>query len=284
MNENSQPLAPAINDWLENASRQLSDVGVSSARLDAEIILAHTLRKSRTYLHAHHDEILDPRDHEIADARLALRLDRVPIAYIVGHKEFYGRNFRVTTATLIPRPESESIITLVKKLLPPTFAMQRIPSTKLLDVGTGSGCLGITLKLEIPQLDVTLIDISQPALKVAQTNAKLLHANVKILKSDLLKDYPMTADIIVANLPYVDPSWERSLETDYEPETALFADDGGMALIMQLIDQSPASLSSGGYLIIEADPQQHKPLIAYTKKHGFVFVAVDGYCLILQKS
>lgn len=282
MNENSQPLAPAINDWLDGASRQLDNIGISSARLDAEIILAHTLRKSRTYLHAHHDDILDLRDQEIADARLALRLDRVPIAYIVGHKEFYGRNFKVTTATLIPRPESESIITLAKQLLLPTI--QRTSSTKLLDVGTGSGCLGITLKLEIPQLDVTLIDISQPTLKVAQTNAESLHADVKILKSDLLKDYPLTADIIVANLPYVDPSWERSTETDYEPEDALFADNDGMALIAQLIDQSPASLASGGYLIIEADPEQHLPLTAYAKSRGFSFVANEGYCLAFLKS
>lgn len=282
MNENSQPLAPAIKIWLENASQQLDDIGISSARLDAEIILAHTLRKSRTYLHAHYDDALDLRDQEIADTRLALRLDRVPIAYIIGHKEFYGRNFRVTTATLIPRPESESIITLTKQLLLPTI--QRIPSTRLLDVGTGSGCLGITLKLEIPQLDVTLTDISQAALNVARSNAKSLHADVKTLKGDLLKDYPLIADIIVANLPYVDPSWERSTETDYEPETALFADDDGMALIAQLIDQSPASLASGGYLIIEADPEQHQPLITYAKSRGFSFVATDGYCLAFLKS
>jgi len=284
MNENSQPPALVINEWLESATRQLNGIGIASARLDAEIILAHTLRKSRTYLHAHYDDVLDARDQEIADARLALRLDRVPIAYIVGHKEFYGRSFKVTTATLIPRPESESIIDTVKKLLPPTLAIQRIPPLKLLDVGTGSGCLGITLKLEIPQLDVTLIDNSQAALNVARNNAKLLHTDVKTVKSDLLKDYPLTADIIVANLPYVDPTWKRSAETDYEPREALFAENEGMALIMQLINQSIASLSKGGYLILEADPQQHQPLTSYAKAHGFSYVATDGYCLAFIKS
>lgn len=273
-----------VGTWLDDSSQQLAAIGIDSARLDAEIILAHTLRRNRTYLHAHNSDILGPRDQEIADARLALRLDRVPVAYIVGHKEFYGRSFKVTTATLIPRPESESIISAVKKLFPPIIFDSLSQNPRLVDIGTGSGCLGITLKLELPQLDVTLIDISQPALNVALTNSRILRADVKVLKSDLLSDYPLVTDIIVANLPYVDPAWERSKETDYEPESALFAENGGMALIRRLIEQSPSSLNNDGYLIIEADPEQHNSLREYAKKHGFNFVAADGYCLTFQKS
>src|SRR5664279_4030502 len=117
MSANSLPPMPAINDWLKDATATLSDIGITSARLDAEIILAHTLRKPRTYLHAHGDEQLSSRQRDIADTRLQLRLDRVPIAYIIGHKEFYGREFRVTTATLIPRPESEVMIELLTDIL-----------------------------------------------------------------------------------------------------------------------------------------------------------------------
>ena len=272
----------AINSWLIAAANQLSKSDIASARLDAELILAHTLRKGRTYLHAHGDELLDARHQEIADARLALRLDHVPIAYIIGHKEFYGRRFKVTTATLIPRPESEDIITLTKQLLLPTA--YHLPSTKLVDVGTGSGCLGITMKLELPELNVTLIDISQQALNVARANAKLLQADVNFLRNNLLTDYPFKVDFIVANLPYVDPDWERSVETDYEPQEALFASNHGLGLIMQLIDQTPATLNGGGYLILEADPEQHAAIIAYAKQYHLRPVATMHYCVALQKS
>src|SRR4051812_7228925 len=109
MNENLQPQALVINDWLADATRQLVFADIPSARLDAELILAHTLRKNRSYLHAHPEEALTDRSIEIANARLALRIERVPVAYIIGHKEFYGHKFLVTTATLIPRPESETL-------------------------------------------------------------------------------------------------------------------------------------------------------------------------------
>jgi release factor glutamine methyltransferase len=209
MSESLLPKTPAIKSWLQRAARELRSAGISSAKLDAEIILAHTLRRPRTYLHAHDDELLTSRQLEIADARLRLRLDRTPVAYIIGHKEFYGRKFRVTPATLIPRPESEIIIELLKEILPTNLPLLREIPKRLVDVGTGTGCLGITAKLEFPELDVALLDISRHALNIAELNAKKLQAEVTIERSDLLSQYPLQADVIIANLPYVDPEWER---------------------------------------------------------------------------
>ena len=114
----SIPTPPTISDWLTDATAALQRAHLPTARLDAEVILAHTIRRPRTFLHAHSEEPLLPRHEEIANARIDLRCDRVPVAYIVGHKEFYGRNFKVTTATLIPRPESEALIELLEKALP----------------------------------------------------------------------------------------------------------------------------------------------------------------------
>ena len=155
-----------ISTWLIQATKQLKVIGITSARLDAELILANTLRKNRTYLHAHLDEEIDPRRVDIADARLSLRLDRVPLAYILGCKEFYGRKFTVSPAVLVPRPESEEMITLFLALTAGEIA----PKT-LIDIGTGSGCLGITAALERPSLRVILSDISPRAIKVAKKNA-----------------------------------------------------------------------------------------------------------------
>jgi release factor glutamine methyltransferase len=272
-----------IKSWLTEASKQLEALEIQSAHLDAELILSHTVRKPRTYLHAHMEEELEPRIQEIADARLLLRTDRVPIAYIIGHKEFYGRRFKVTTSTLIPRPETEDIITVVKKLIPQNLSLFN-ESFRIVDVGTGSGCVGITLKLELPETEVTLLDISPHALKVAASNASQLGADVQSIKSDLLQSYPFRSNIIVANLPYVDSSWERSPETDHEPEIALFASDGGLALIKKLIEQASVRLTANGFLVLEADPSQHADIVQVGIKYGFhLHQPIEGYILTLQK-
>ncbi len=282
MNENSLSKT-TIKDWLDSATRQLLFANIPSARLDAELLLAHTIRKPRTWLHSHGDDALDSRQLEIARARLDLRLDRVPVAYIVGHKEFYGHPFKVTTATLIPRPESETLIELLGEALPKNERLIVERPLRLVDVGTGSGNLGITAKLTHPELDVTLLDISRHALNVAEENAEALHADVDTIQSDLLTSYPFVADIIIANLPYVDVEWERSPETEHEPESALFAPNNGLALIFELLVQTKEKLALGGKLILEADPAQHKAIIREAAIYGFVLHEQRDYGLLLDK-
>jgi len=266
-----------ISEWLKAAIKSLKNVGISSARLDAELILANTLRKNRTYLHAHLDEEIDPRRFDIANARLDLRLDRVPIAYILGYKEFYGRRFTVSPSVLIPRPESEDLISLFLEL-----TASEIAEKVLIDVGTGSGCLGITAKLERSNLSVILSDISKPALNIAEKNANALNADVHIQQQSLLNGQLRPVDYIFANLPYVDKSWDVSPELKYEPGIALFAEDEGLKLILQLISQAPRCLTPEGLLFIEADPQQHNRIINEAVKNGFVKERVLNYILVLR--
>ncbi len=276
------PSALTVNDWLAEATRQLVFNNVPSARLDSELLLAHTLRQPRTWLHGHGDEPLDSRSVEIANARLDLRLDRVPVAYIIGHKEFYGRRFKVNTATLIPRPESESLIELLNTVMPKNQSLLS-ETLRLVDVGTGSGVLGITAKLEYPELDVTLTDISRHALNVATDNAKACKVEVTVLRSNLLAEYPFVADIIIANLPYVNPEWERSPETDHEPASALFAEKNGLALIYELITQTKEKLINGGKLILEADPVQHADITKEAIKNGLVLTETNDYGILFEK-
>ena len=266
-----------ISEWLKIAAKSLKTANIPSARLDAELILANTLRKNRTYLHAHLDEEIDPRRFDIANARLDLRLDRVPIAYILGYKEFYGRRFTVSPSVLIPRPESEDLISLFLEL-----TASEIAEKVLIDVGTGSGCLGITAKLERSNLSVILSDISKPALNIAEKNANALNADVHIQQQSLLNGQLKPVDYIFANLPYVDKNWDVSPELQYEPEIALFAEDEGLKLILQLISQVPRCLTSEGLLFIEADPQQHNRIIDEAVKNGFVKESVLNYILVLR--
>jgi release factor glutamine methyltransferase len=283
MNENLQPKMPTFDTWIADASNLLKKAGIETARLDAELILAHTIRQPRTYLHAHGDEHLDERREDIATARLDLRIANTPIAYIVGHRDFYGRQFKTTPAALIPRVESETMIDiLIKEIIPKNT--QLLPELhRLVDVGTGTGCLGITAKLEWPELDVTLTDISNHALSLAKENAEQLNADVQFFKGDLLHGYSLPVDIILANLPYVDKTWEVSPDTRAEPELALFADDDGLALIKKLILQSATLLKSGGSLLLEADPRQHTAIATFARKNGFAPLARKEYITSFTK-
>ena len=270
-----------VAEWLTSAARDLKQADVPSARLDAEIILSHTMNVSRTSLHAHGEDEISARDREIANARLDLRLDRVPVAYIIGHKDFYGYRFNVTTATLIPRPESEIMIELLKEVMPTNTSILT-ETRRLVDVGTGSGALGITAKLLYPELDVTLLDISRHALTIAEKNAAVHNVTVEILQSDLLANYPYKADYILANLPYVDETWEQSPELKHEPAQALYANNGGLALIYKLLAQTGRVLTPSGYLFIEADPEQHEAIITEAKKYRLIVHTQREYQLVFQ--
>ena len=279
MDKKSKFTEVTIEQWLQKTVTIFRKANIASARLDAEIILAHTMRKPRTYLHAHIDETLDPRTIEIANARLDLRLDATPVAYIIGHKEFYGRQFTVSPATLIPRPETEAMVDMVKASIPPLLRENKI----LVDVGTGSGCIGITLKLEQPELDVTLTDLSQHALAVAQKNADSLQAPVTIWHGDLLRNYGLPIDIICANLPYVGRDWEVSRDTRAEPNMALFAADDGLSLIKQLATQTTQLLTPGGMIFLEADPRQHTSIIDFCKTMSLRHRGTNGFIVSFQQ-
>jgi release factor glutamine methyltransferase len=175
------------------------------------------------------------------------------------------------------------LIELLNNAVPKNESLLKERAPRLIDVGTGSGILGITAKLEHPELDVTLADVSRHALKVATANAITLQAEVSLLSSNLLADYPFVADIIIANLPYVNPEWERSPETDHEPALALFAQKNGLALIFELLTQTKSKLVNGGRLILEADPEQHPDIVKEAIKNGLVLTETNDYGLLLEK-
>jgi len=193
----------------------------------------------------------------------------------------YGRHFHVSQATLIPRPDSEVLIELTRHVLPDVVRQTSGP-VRIVDVGTGSGALGITAALEFPDTDVTLIDTSKHALVVAEKNAAALHAHVTVLHGDLLSTYPFEPQIVIANLPYVDKTWDRSPETDHEPAQALFASNNGLSLIYRLIIQAKAQLAPSGALILEADPRQHAAIIARAEQYGFLCETTDGFGILLR--
>lgn len=265
-----------IQSWLTTATSTLTKAGITSARLDALLLLSDQLQQNKAWVLAHPEHQLTPENTDRLNQNLARRTLREPLAYIRGHQEFYGRQFIVTPDVLIPRPETETLIEQLDTLQPK-------PNQKLLDIGTGSGAIAITAKLQFPQLQVHACDISPQALKIAETNAKKHHANITFIHQGLLHNDSNAYDIIIANLPYVSPQWQRSPETNHEPSLALFAQDNGQALIKQLLTQAPSHLATGGYLLLEADPEQHPHLIKFAQKHGFRLKTTEDYAIVLDK-
>lgn len=196
--------------------------------------------------------------------------ENLPRAYKLGYQDFYGFRFKVTKDVLIPRPETEFIVDAVLNLAGISYlsgvkaSPRKLPSKpKILDVGTGSGCIAIAIKKKFPEAEVSAVDSSEKALQIAKENASALSADITFLKSDLLSNINFSPNIIVANLPYVDIEWDwlDKKALSYEPAEALFAKNHGLELIFRLIDQ--AHIAKATYLILEADPCEHQSILSY---------------------
>jgi release factor glutamine methyltransferase len=229
---------------LNQGQRLLEDAGILAPRLTAEVLLAHAIGCRRSWLFAHSDEELKELWWIHYGRYLHQRIEGVPTQYITGTQEFFGRDFRVTPDVLIPRPETEHLIEAALKL----------PADTILDIGTGSGCIAITLALETKSR-VFATDISPTALRVAKQNSRRLAAHVDFLACDLasaLRD--RSFDLIVSNPPYIAeadrPSLQREVR-DHEPALALFAGPDGLAVYTHLIPEAARLLKPGGRLILE---------------------------------
>jgi release factor glutamine methyltransferase len=260
------------HSWLQHAEEVLTKHGSTSARLDAHVLLSAATNQTKAHLLAHPSTLLQGQALQQANDWLHRRQQHEPIAYILGYKEFYGRNFTVNPKVLIPRPESEEFIELIQKFGP-------LSGKHLLDVGTGSGALAITAKLENPRLHVVGSDISAYALTVAKENAHRLHADVTFIESALLTNIDEDFNIIIANLPYVPPDYDVAPDLQFEPAIALYADHGGLLLIDEFIKQTPGKLLPGGVVLIECLQSQQADVKRMAKQAGFRFVQKSGLIL-----
>lgn len=263
-----------LDNWLRSAAKRIP-------RLDAELILAEYTKHDRAYILTHGEESIEEEAEKLCNTALERRAAGEPLANIFQHKDFYGRTFYIEAGkVLIPRPESEEIIEIAKEI------DQKTPIASILDVGTGSGCLAIALALELPKAKVRAVDISDEALNVASKNAEALRAKVSFLQSNLLEKVDSLPDLIVANLPYVDRNWDWLDQNtlDYEPSLALYADNHGLQLIFELIQQIKQKNSSNKTIniLLEADPTQHKAIIDFAEQNDLMLIKQSGYILYLQ--
>ena len=250
---------------LEKGKTLLFNSESDTPELDAQILLSHTLGVTRMSLLADPPEAITSSDEKTFLGLLKRRAAGEPVAYLTGYKEFYKHNFLVNRSTLIPRPETEI---MVEELLQ-RFAASR--TLRLLDIGTGCGCIALSLGGERPDWDITATDISQEAIAVAIENSKKTGVdNVDFLRSDLFEHVKGKFDVIVSNPPYVDINQKQNLQIElreYEPETALFATDSGLKVIKELVNKAPDYLNSGGVLFCEIGSDQRDSVEALFEKN-----------------
>lgn len=268
-------LPVSVNEWLRTATAQLTKRAIPTARLDALVLLQDALQRDKSWLLAHPEHIISPDQQRELAEKLALRLNHMPLAYIRGERDFYGRPFAVTNNVLIPRQETETLIELL-------LALPKNPHDTFVDVGTGSGIIAITAKLECPALDVYAVDISQAALAIARQNAQHHKAQVSFAQGDLLNESQRSFHFIAANLPYVATTWEVSPETAFEPVEALYAADHGLALIKTLLWQGTERLYPKGFLLLEADPRQHPVITNDAQALGYRLYQQRDFILVLR--
>jgi release factor glutamine methyltransferase len=243
----------AVRDLLRHATQELRRAGVATARLDAELLLASALGTGRAGVLARLAEGIGPAEERAFRRLLERRVRREPVAYILGHREFRGRDFAVTPDVLIPRPETELLVERALELA--------TGSGVAVDVGTGSGCVAVTLAAERPGLRVYATDTSPAALALARRNARRhgVEDRIALLPGSLLAPVPERATLALANLPYVPSGEIATLEPDvraWEPRAALDGGEDGLDLVRALLPQLPGKTEPGAVCLLEIDPRQ----------------------------
>ena len=246
-------MTTTIQQGLEKTTTRLDSIS-ESAPLDAQVLLAHVTGQPKSWILAHPETLLTPSQELKLEAALTELSEGKPLPYVVGHWEFFGLDFEVTPDVLIPRPETEL---LVEKAL--AWLEHRTDARSAIDVGTGSGCIAISLASRIRGLNLTATDISPHALEVARRNAEKFSVADRIDFNccDLLPPKTKTYDLIVANLPYIPTKTMETLPIyGREPTLALDGGHDGLELVRRLITLAPGSLSPGGMMLLEIESSQ----------------------------
>ncbi len=260
--------ATALPRTVEEALKYKNHLTSSdSPDLDCQLLLAHALGQSRSWLFAHDDYQLGHCERQKFLNYCQHRADGKPLAYIVGRQEFWSLDFQVTEATLIPRPETELLVQTV-------LDRYKNESATLIDLGTGSGAIAAAIATERPAFSIFATDKTDPTLMVAAGNCQRLTTNpVRLIQADWLETFaPGQFDIIVSNPPYIDPDDDHLLNLIYEPTAALVSDDTGLKDISAIISGADRCLKAGGMILLEHGFDQQTAVIEMFKKHRFVKV------------
>lgn len=240
-----------LKEALMTAVQQLEDAAVGSPRLNAEMLLMFVLGVGRAYLYGHPERELAAKEEESYAEAIAERARGVPAQYIIGHQEFWGLDFVVTPAVLIPRPETEHVVEAALELA------QGIERPRIVDVGTGSGCIALALASELKRAEIDAVDVSADALEIAKANAARLQLSdgVRFRTGNLLEGFGAEEfDLVVSNPPYVGECEADKVQAEvrkFEPHVAVFGGPQGTEIVTRLLEQAHRVLKPGGHVLVE---------------------------------
>jgi release factor glutamine methyltransferase len=259
----------SVATWLKQAQQLLESADIATARLDSVVLLEDCTQKDRTHLLAHPELDLTAQQIKILAKQLTRRAEHEPLAYIRQKAEFYGRDFMVSPHTLVPRPETETMITVLKSLKLP-------PDAILADIGTGSGCIAIVAALELPGSRIDAYEIDPKAFAIAQQNAKRHNTpQVRFHLNDLLGSVNIKYDVVLANLPYVPDDFVINKAAMQEPRHAIFGGKDGLELYRRLSTQ--LETHKPHYVLTEALPPQHSALQSIMEATGFTLQSTEDF-------
>jgi release factor glutamine methyltransferase len=243
-----------LSEALQSATQTLLEARIDDALIEAELLLGHVLRMSKTQLHTKPERDLSSAETEHLRHLVQRRLNHEPSAYILGHCEFYGIDFYINNHTLIPRPETELLVEKAVELAHHISHLER--QITIADIGTGCGAIAISLALALPQAKIYATDISASALQVAEINCwrHAVTSQVELLQGNLLEPLPQPVDMIVANLPYIRTCEFKDLSPEiinFEPPIALAGGKNGLDKIQKMLDQMPGKLAYGACFLLE---------------------------------
>jgi len=257
-----------VLEILQSTTGYFQKHNIESPRLNAEHLLAHVLGRKRIELYLEFERQLNESELTPLRELVKRRAKGEPLQHLLGTVEFCGRTFLCDKRALVPRPETEQLV----ELLISSFKIE-IPDSRILDVGTGSGVIALSLAAEYPEAEILASDISEEALALARKNADRLGlgAHVRFLKSELLENVEGTFDLIVANLPYISTEQRQTLSREvlHDPDIALFSGARGDELLRKLIAQAPSRLRPGGALALEIGIGQDKTLVSAMAKKNY---------------
>jgi release factor glutamine methyltransferase len=257
-----------VLELLQSTTGYFQKRNIDSPRLNAEHLLGHVLGRKRMELYLDFERQL--RESELSPLRELVKRRGAgePLQHLLGTVEFCGRSFRCDKRALVPRPETEQLVELLI-----SHFKSEIACSRMVDVGTGSGVIAVTLAAEFPKAEIVGVDISEDALMLARENAERLGLvdRVRFLRSSLLADVQPGFDLIVANLPYVSTGDRQNLSREvlHDPEVALFAGARGDELVRQLIAQAPSWLRPNGILAMEIGSAQSETLVAVLAEKNY---------------
>ena len=263
-----------IRDFLNQNETSLNESGIGTARLDVLVLLEDALGKDRSWILANPDYELEDEMVQKVMQQVERRKAHVPLAYIRGFTEFYGRKFKIDERALEPRPESEAMIDLLKALPYSAFP-------KIFDIGTGSGAIGITAALEIPGCQLSLIDIDPACLDLATENVQLHGIKARIREENLAENIS-EADVLLCNLPYVPDNYEINEAALHEPRLAIYGGKDGLDLYRTLFSQIKSKPVS--YVLTEALPFQHQEILSIAHDCGYEQIEKYDFIQVFQNT